>query len=194
MVKKKSFENEDLENTTYDQDDYFSLIDLYFDKSKQIMVQHQIDSYNQFLDEIIPAIVKRNGDHIIYQKVGVNKIVRYRLEFTNLGYSLPIFENNQNKNNNLLYPIDAISNSLNYSAYCTADVTQWMDIIDLASDKKKTVQVGETKEKVHYGKIPVMVGSKICNTIVRPDNTKKHCKYDPGSYFIVKGNEKIIVL
>ena len=41
---------------------------------------------------------------------------------------------------------------------------------------------------VFIGNIPIMVGSKYCNS----KNNKKD-QYDVGGYFIINGNEKVII-
>ena len=38
-----------------------------------------------------------------------------------------------------------------------------------------------------------MVKSKYCATHLKPETSKYECKYDPGGYFIVGGQEKVIV-
>ncbi len=40
------------------------------------------------------------------------------------------------------------------------------------------------------GKIPIIVGSKYCVTNHVDDN---ECKYDPGGYAIINGNEKVLI-
>jgi DNA-directed RNA polymerase, beta subunit/140 kD subunit len=39
-------------------------------------------------------------------------------------------------------------------------------------------------------KIPILVGSKYC---VSKMNSQEECKYDPGGYFIINGNEKVLI-
>ena len=38
-----------------------------------------------------------------------------------------------------------------------------------------------------------MIRSSFCNTNIRKDLKNSECIYDPGCYFIVKGNEKVII-
>ena len=38
-----------------------------------------------------------------------------------------------------------------------------------------------------------MIKSGYCNTNIRKDIKNTECKYDPGCYFIVKGNEKVVI-
>ena len=47
------------------------------------------------------------------------------------------------------------------------------------------------------GKIPVMVRSKYCHlsTLTKEEIVKnaRECRYDQGGYFIINGNEKVLV-
>jgi len=56
----------------------------------------------------------------------------------------------------------------------------------------------ETKTKklkdIYIGKLPVMVGSKACILSIIPhENILSECRYDMGGYFIVNGNEKVLI-
>ena len=66
---RKSIENEDLP-TNYNTEPYYQLLDLYFEQSKQILIKHHVDSYNQFIEEIIPSILQ-GGDNIISEKTSL---------------------------------------------------------------------------------------------------------------------------
>ncbi|ADO18079.2 DNA-directed RNA polymerase subunit 2 [Acanthamoeba polyphaga mimivirus] len=186
-MSKKSVEIEDV-NNTYDQEAHFALLDLFFEKDKQVLVKHHIDSFNQFIEEIIPNILQ-GGDNVISEKATENKIIRYRLTFNDLGIKPPTLENEEN----LLYPLDAIRKQISYSAKYTATVTQWQDIVDIDTKKTETRIIGSPEKDVPIAKIPIMVLSKYCNLTLRPDIAGKHCKYDAGGYFIVNGSEKVVL-
>jgi len=58
-------------------------------------------------------------------------------------------------------------------------------------------EVHERKERVFLGRIPVMLGSTLCHLHGKSDQEKiamGECPNDPLSYFIIKGNEKVILL
>ena len=171
----------------YDPDPYFRLLDLFFERNKQVLVKHHIDSFNQFIDEIIPNTVQ-SGENIISEKITENKVIRYRLTFDDLAIRQPTDNDEE-----LLFPLDAIQKNLSYMAKYTATVTQYQDIIDIATGKKTTIVIGNPEKDVPIAKIPIMVGSKYCNLVLKPDNNSKHCKYDSGGYFIINGNEKVVL-
>lgn len=65
------------------------------------------------------------------------------------------------------------------------------------SDEVKSVQTLYEDERVPMGKIPVMVRSKYCHlsTLTKEEIVKnaRECRYDQGGYFIINGNEKVLV-
>ena len=57
---------------------------------------------------------------------------------------------------------------------------------------KDITNVGETEKGIAVANIPIMVKSKYCTTSIKQDLLGE-CKYDPGGYFIVNGQEKIVM-
>jgi len=186
-TKKTSIELE-YHDSKYDPDPYFELLDLYFERSKQVLVMHHINSFNQFIEEIIPSILQ-GGDNVISEKATENKIIRNRLTFDDLGIVPPTMDDDTA----LMYPLDAIQKNLSYVAKYTATITQWQDIVDINTGKVEQKQIGRSEKDVPIAKVPIMVGSKYCNLILRPDLNKKHCRYDAGGYFIINGSEKVVL-
>ena len=174
--------------TTYDPEPYFALLDMFFERNNQVLVKHHIDSYNQFMEEIIPSILQ-GGENIISEKISENKVIKYRLTFDDIGPKIPRLDSDDA----LMYPHDAIQKKLSYSAFYTATITQWQDITDIDTGKKESMIIGTPEKDVPIAKIPIMVRSKFCNLTLKPDMAKKHCKYDTGGYFIVNGSEKVVL-
>jgi len=186
-MAKRSIELEDV-TSKYDPEPFFSLLDLFFERNKQVLVKHHIDSFNQFIEEIIPSILQ-NNDNIISEKTTENKVIRYRLTFDDLGIKPPTLDNDEG----LMYPLDAIQKNLTYSSKYTATITQWQDIVDINTGETDTKMIGTPEKDVPIAKIPIMVGSKYCNLTLKPDLSRKHCKYDAGGYFITLGSEKVVL-
>lgn len=191
-LNKKSSEYEDITNnknmpTSEELEPVFSLLDLYFESNKQILVKHHIDSFNQFIEEIIPNVLQ-SGENIITEKIMADTVIRHRLQFDNLGISSPYIEESDSR----MYPLDAIQKTLSYSSHYYANVTQFQDVIDINTGSKTTTQIA-FEPNVPIGKIPIMVGSKYCNLIQYPEQAGKHCKYDAGGYFIIGGSEKLVL-
>ena len=185
VQKKKVSTTDDVD--IYDMEPHMALLDMYFGRNNQVLVAHQINSFNQLIEEIIPGILQ-NGENVISERVGEKIIVKHRLSFDDLGIKPPSLENDEG----LMYPLDAIQKNLSYSAIYTATVTQWQDIIDIESGKVDSKTIGKPEKDVHIAKIPIMIKSKYCNLVLKPDLSNKHCKYETGGYFIINGNEKVV--
>lgn len=58
-------------------------------------------------------------------------------------------------------------------------------------------EIKYTNEHVLIGKVPVMVRSKFCHlsclTKEQVVKDARECRYDQGGYFIINGNEKVLV-
>ena len=172
----------------YDPEPFFSIMDLFFERDNQVPIRHHIDSYNQFITEIIPSILT-GGENIIYEKALEKKIIRYRLVFEDYGPKIAVLENDEG----YMYPHDAMQKKLSYSSPYVATISQFQDIIDIATGKKESRMIGKPDVNVPIAKIPIMVHSILCTLEIKPDPTRKHCKYDSGGYFIINGSEKVVL-
>src|SRR5437016_4289278 len=91
--KRSADTNEITENGIYDPEPFYTLMDMYFDRNSQVLVSHHINSYNQFIGEIIPNILR--GDHIISDKISENRLIRNRFTFDEGGLKPAIMENDE---------------------------------------------------------------------------------------------------
>lgn len=193
MSKKGSKDTADISpssGSNYDPEPYFTLMDLYFERDNQVLIEHQINSFNQFVDEIIPSIIT-SGENVIGEKASEDKktIVRDRLVFEDYGPRPAMLENDEG----YMYPHDALQKKLSYTNPYVATISQYRDIIDVSTGKKTTKLIDKPDKDVPFAKIYTMVKAKTCNHVLKPDSSKKHCKYDAGGYFIVGGSEKVIL-
>lgn len=182
-IKKRSIETTDVER--YDEEPYFRLLDLYFESNEQILVQHHIDSFNQFIEEIIPSII--NGKNIIYSETTDTEIIKYYLLFSNYGIKPPSMNNDET----LVYPLDAIQKHISYVSKYIVTVQQYREVVNISTGDTVTDLIAE-EHNVPIAKIPIMVGSKYCNLKLRPEGVGVHCRYDRGGQFIINGGEKAI--
>lgn len=177
------------------EDDTFKIVDKYFD-IKQVKVQHQIQSYNDFVERMIPDIVQLNNPLIInahYDTKLKRYLTEYEYRFGNTYLSRPVHSDNTGANKPM-YPIESRIRNLTYAAQLYVDILQ----------KKRTYDetgtlISETVEehpKLMIGKIPVMLQSKFCILSELSTKTLKdmgECSYDEGGYFIINGSEKVII-
>lgn len=139
------------------------------------LVESNITSFNNFLEKRMQEIVEEisetinNEDfEIILGKVEVGKPIVIEAD----GSSSPIT------------PAEAKMRNLTYAAPVTMEITV-----------KKDDQIDS--EVVEIGKIPIMVRSKACNTngMSREELIESYQDpMDPGGYFIIKGNERVMVM
>lgn len=181
--------------------DTWSIIDKYFsqngsDDNVNPLVSHQIESFNEFLDKKITQIVH-----------GFNAIQichNYNEEFNDFSYKIyiniinptltkPVFQQ-QDGSQIVMTPHVARMNGLTYAVNIHADI----QIITETKNKDGINERNVNKvPNISFGKIPIMVKSKACilNRVkgIVENNDRQECKYDFGGYFIVNGNEKVIV-
>ena len=176
--------------------DTWEVIKAYFENgNNNILINHHIESFDNFIETKIPAIVKQFNPLSIYnlydpeENTYQNEI---RIEFGNVYFSKPMIYENDGSTKEMT-PHDARMRNMSYSSPLTIDFT-----VHIIKDPLTNPKIISTKEikKVNIGKIPIMVGSKYC-VLNMQDKLKnkesKECNYDYGGYFIVNGNEKVCV-
>ena len=169
--------------------DIKKLIKLYFDQPK-ILYQHLFSSYNQLIEEIIPfSLVKENN--YFYENTEKNDVFLHGFRCKNVRIKPVVFENNPNE---IMFPDDSRKNHLNYFATIYADVEQIVERINLLTGEKtvKVVTNSTENDPIAIANVPVMIKSKYCSTSIKKD-LHGECKYDPGGYFIVNGQEKVVM-
>jgi DNA-directed RNA polymerase II subunit RPB2 len=119
--------------------------------------------------------------------------VEVNIEFRNVNIRKPtIFENNGAVTP--MYPNDARLRNITYAAPVYIDLHISTTMFDPTTNVRETRT--RTLQRIHVGKIPVMVGSKFCMLCETPEKTPRdlgECSTDPGGYFIIQGGERIII-
>jgi len=119
--------------------------------------------------------------------------VEVNIEFRNVNIRKPtIFENNGAITP--MYPNDARLRNITYAAPIYVDIHITTTMYDPVTGSKETRN--RALQRIHVGKIPVLVGSKFCMLCETPEKTPKdlgECSTDPGGYFIIQGGERIII-
>lgn len=189
MAQKNVKQNDETKDGINDlvTSDIFKVADLHFYR-KNYIFRHLHDSYNKFLDEDVKNFLE-NEEHVFTENMTLTTFYRYKFKFDNIRIQEPMLDNGIEP----LFPSAARHNNLTYSVKVFADVTQYQDIIDIASDEKITKKNGIMEENVLVAIIPLMVRSKYCTLTTNKGIDKDECDYDPGGYFLVKGNEKVVI-
>uniref|UniRef100_A0A6C0LAG2 DNA-directed RNA polymerase n=1 Tax=viral metagenome TaxID=1070528 RepID=A0A6C0LAG2_9ZZZZ len=124
----------------------------------------------------------------------VNREYEVHLEFSNPQFKKPtIFENNGAVLP--MMPNDARLRNLTYAAPLFVDVNVTYIEIDNTQGGRQNIKK-RTFPNVHFGKIPVMVGSEYClladQKHINPSRIGE-CGEDMGGYFIIQGGERTCI-
>jgi DNA-directed RNA polymerase II subunit RPB2 len=134
-------------------------------------------------------------DESVAQQLGpVNREYEVHLEFSNPQFKKPtIFENNGAVLP--MMPNDARLRNLTYAAPLFVDVNVTYIEIDNTQGGRQTIKK-RIFPNVHFGKIPVMVGSDYCllgdQKHINPSRIGE-CGEDMGGYFIIQGGERVCI-
>ena len=154
------------------------IIHEYFSRDN-ILLNHQIDSFNDLIDNILPDIIS----NIFPIKINIKKSDIDSIEFSikNIRLERPTYTE-KNGCNKVMTPNIARLKNYTYSLQVLVDI-----IIN-----NKILESSEMYEikNVILCKIPIIVRSKYC---VYKEDILSECKYDTGGYFIINGNEKVLV-
>lgn len=179
----------------------WDILDTYFQKggspeSSNPLVKHQIDSYNKFIDNTLTQII--SGFNPIKIKIANPKNDMpdntYNIYINILQPSLtkPYYQL-QDGTQTIMTPYIARMNNLTYSSSLYVNV----HVVTEITNKDGVIEkFDKTVNGVYIGKIPIMVRSKLCVLSQMQgvgEENNNECIYDFGGYFIVNGNEKVLI-
>jgi len=160
------------------------------------MVKHHIESYNDFVKNKIGIIVKQFNPLSIYHSYNEEENnYRYEImiEFGDVHFNKPLVYENDGSTKTM-YPQEARLRNLSYSAAASIDMVVTL-ISNPYDPELRTVSLKKELKNISIGKIPIMVKSDFC--MLKNETNKncidEECKHDLGGYFIINGNEKVIV-
>ncbi len=142
------------------------------------LVQHQIDSYNRFLDTGIPRAM---GNQTLIEP----SVEGFALKLGAVRIGSPSVIEADSSRRNIL-PNEARLRNLTYAAPI------FMEVVPVIRGIEKTASYGE----VYVGDLPIMVKSNFCvtKTMTRTQLIENgEDPDDPGGYFIIKGVERVLV-
>ena len=195
----------------------WNIIDKLFNDNPNLLVAHQIDSYNEFMLNGIRQIFKEHNP-IVFQKEKDEKtdtfrnVSRFYLGGKNgdkIYYGKPVIydETGATSRVHYMYPNEARLRNMTYGVTIHYDVEVEFDNVNQTAvveeeeqstaapvSKEKTVTI--TLPQILLGKFPIMVHSDLCILTGLPKDVIYNLgedKSDHGGYFIIDGKEKIIV-
>ena len=184
------------------------LLDQYFQTTAYPYTRHHLDSYNQFLENDLPTIIKSQNPLIIVKDLipGTNTY-QYKVEIfvggldgSALRLGTPTLQHMGGEEVRLLFPNEARLRNLTYAAGLYADIL--VRVTFATSATAAGVPGGEPiiKETMlpqfPLCQIPVMLHSKACLLSGKPNEFLEsvgECPYDQGGYFIINGTEKVLI-
>jgi DNA-directed RNA polymerase II subunit RPB2 len=161
------------------------------------LVSHQTDSYHRFIYHDIPHIIGSASPITHWAEhnpaIGRSKY-EVQLHIENLRWEKPRMEE-ASRMVRIMTPYDARMRNFTYAAVLYVAVRAVVK--EYGGEKYENVVA--TSEfvcpKVHFGRVPVMVGSKLCvmDDLKASPHELRECERDPGGYFIAKGGERVLL-
>ena len=195
-------------------EDTFKIIDtILHQHNSRELVNHQHASYKQFIEKDIGDIIKQFNTRKLYFNYDTNAN-KYKLElhidFLNYNLGRPTIHENDGSFK-VMRPDIAKLRNLAYSAPLTLNIKLTRVLrsssnpeikvkSDGSEDVIETYDQEDIKEEIfnniNFGRIPIMVMGSNC-VLNKNDGTtlemNGECPYDLGGYFIIGGNEKVII-
>ncbi len=155
------------------------LIKKYFEQKS--FVDSDIKSFNYFVEKGMQQIIKEVGD--IIPTIIPQDVKDFRIKFDKISIGKPnIIEADGSKR--IIFPSEARLRKLTYSAPINVEVSTFIDDVQRESFAAE------------IGKMPIMVKSKYCHlNNLKADELEAHGEdvNDPGGYFILNGNERVLI-
>jgi DNA-directed RNA polymerase II subunit RPB2 len=190
----------DSKTEEYKMTDCWKVIESYFQNKHLLqLVKHQIESYNDFIQNQIKKTVEMfNPINIRSPHDYIKEFRKYRLEIVIEFENLCVYRPEIHENNGatkLMFPNNARLRNFTYTSNITLDLN--IKYIIRSGEQLENEEIKNVKlSKIQFGKIPIMLKSCICilnqYNYISPD-VMEECKMDPGGYFIINGSEKTCI-
>lgn len=168
----------------------------YFANGVRRLVDHQIDSFEDFVRNKLPLIIQSTPPITVWHEQN-EKIKKYkyefRLSFENVSYMKPRIQEATGRVKPML-PMEARVRNFTYAAQMYADVR--FTARTYKGDNYETYdEEFRVFEGISLGKLPVMLGSSLCLLKDYPLSLEQYgeCGHDPLGYFIIHGSERTIL-
>lgn len=172
----------------------WDVIQSYFEESNsKCLIHHQIESYNDFVLNKLEQIIEGFNDLQIHHKY-IPELDDFKYTIY-INVSKPVMTrptiHEKDGSTKLMTPTDARQRNFSYSSNVYVEFKIHIKWYDNDNNKQECKKI---MKNVNIGKIPIMVGSNYCIL----DNpyfqiNSQECKYDYGGYFIINGNEKVVI-
>lgn len=175
------------------------LLETYFETFDYPFTRHHIDSYDQFLAQDLPSILRANNPLLVLKEQNKQtNTYKYKTEIffggetgNEVEIGTPTLVLQQGKDVRLLYPNEARLRNLTYSTTVYVNI-----LIRVTIDGSKEPPLTQVYKRVPLFQIPLCLHSRYCILHGKPASFLKEageCPQDQGGYYIVDGSEKILV-
>ncbi|HID09330.1 TPA: hypothetical protein EYP13_03820, partial [Candidatus Micrarchaeota archaeon] len=150
---------------------------------KENLIESQIKSFNNFCDYTLTKIMEEN--QVVNPLISLPSVDEVKIVFKKIFVEKPCIYEVFNDRKKILWPLEARMRKLTYSGIVKAEVVFYLD---------NTIKEIET---VEIAKLPIMVKSKYCNLYGLSEEELMEKGEDPmdcGGYFIINGNERVVII
>lgn len=192
------------------------LLYTYFSTQSYPYTRHHTESYDQFVSQDLPAIIKsKNPILLLHEPIGTSDFYEYKAEIfiggiagDRLYIGTPTVSLQDSKEIRVLFPNEARLRNLTYSSMVEADIVIRITYSEPNTSGRGVIQkevlMDSAADPTRYGylakfplfRLPIMLHSSYC--LLHDKNTAfikeaGECQYDYGGYFIVDGAEKVLI-
>jgi DNA-directed RNA polymerase II subunit RPB2 len=185
------------------------LLDTYFKTTEYPFTRHHIDSFDQFVAQDVPAILKSNNPILLLKELNPSTgTYMYRVEIfiggrtgEEIEIGAPTIALQKGKEVRILFPNEARLRNLTYAStiYATIRVELTITLPDQATASAAAAEaepiILEFKRMPLF-QLPILLHSRNCVLHAKPASFLKEageCPQDQGGYFIVEGAEKVLI-
>ena len=168
----------------------------YFVNGVRRLVDHQVDSFEDFIRNKIPLIIQSTAPITVWheQNETLKKYkYEFKLSFEKVTYTKPRIQEATGRIKPML-PMEARVRNFTYAAQMYADV-RFTAKTYKGDNYESFDEESRVFEGISLGKLPVMLGSSLCLLKDYPLSLEQYgeCAHDPLGYFIIHGSERTIL-
>lgn len=162
------------------------LLKTYFADTRFPLIQHHLDSYDDFLDVGIPTFLRASNpfELEVSGTADTRRLVRVYIggkEGTRFRYAPPVEDDGS-----IVAPHTCRLDNRTYALTLFADMDIEYKFPDGSTETK-------TFPEVQIGEIPLMLRSRLCYLTGVPNASIGECTYELGGYFVIDGAEKVLL-
>ena len=180
-----------------DQELPWKILDKYFEDNPTALVNHHLESYNDFFGTGINQIFREKNPITIVKQLNPEtkqykftaKLYLGGKEGDKIYYGKPIIFDEHREH--YMYPNEARLRNMTYGVSIHYDIE-----VDFTINDGEPVESTIVLEKIFLGRFPIMLRSNLCILNGFDKNVRfsmGECRNDSGGYFIIDGKEKTII-